>query len=195
MEETEENCTESPGVSLRLHRCAFMCVFFGEYRFHGWPYPSCQSAPSHRQRLGHRLVLDRSRPSGVTHIALGSGATAVGLCSPCSDRVSDTHLRCGDQYQTWHPIRFHRHLGTCGPYSSGGGTRIHRGLHRQQGGSARSKEKPRRIVRPGGVMYIEMWPGADSNRRHLHFQCSALPTELPGRKDLLIVDRGSREGV
>ena len=28
-------------------------------------------------------------------------------------------------------------------------------------------------------------PGADLNHRHLHFQCSALPTELPGRRDPL----------
>lgn len=27
---------------------------------------------------------------------------------------------------------------------------------------------------------MKKWPGADLNRRHLHFQCSALPTELPG---------------
>src|SRR5438094_5382361 len=25
-------------------------------------------------------------------------------------------------------------------------------------------------------------PGAELNHRHLHFQCSALPTELPGRR-------------
>ncbi len=25
------------------------------------------------------------------------------------------------------------------------------------------------------------WPDPDLNRGHLHFQCSALPTELPGR--------------
>src|SRR5215510_10132054 len=29
----------------------------------------------------------------------------------------------------------------------------------------------------------ESWcPGAELNHRHLHFQCSALPTELPGRR-------------
>src|ERR1700732_877026 len=29
----------------------------------------------------------------------------------------------------------------------------------------------------------ERWcPGAELNHRHLHFQCSALPTELPGRR-------------
>src|ERR1700719_1089973 len=29
-------------------------------------------------------------------------------------------------------------------------------------------------------MYMEWCPGAELNHRHLHFQCSALPTELPG---------------
>jgi hypothetical protein len=28
---------------------------------------------------------------------------------------------------------------------------------------------------------MEKWPGPESNRRHLGFQPSALPTELPGR--------------
>src|SRR5262249_49464044 len=28
----------------------------------------------------------------------------------------------------------------------------------------------------------EWCPGAELNHRHLHFQCSALPTELPGRR-------------
>src|SRR5690242_6560696 len=29
---------------------------------------------------------------------------------------------------------------------------------------------------------LEWCPGAELNHRHLHFQCSALPTELPGRR-------------
>src|SRR5215471_5699585 len=30
---------------------------------------------------------------------------------------------------------------------------------------------------------LNLWcPGAELNHRHLHFQCSALPTELPGRR-------------
>ena len=28
---------------------------------------------------------------------------------------------------------------------------------------------------------LVQWPGPELNRRHLHFQCSALPTELPGQ--------------
>ena len=27
---------------------------------------------------------------------------------------------------------------------------------------------------------VEWWPGPESNQRHPHFQCGALPTELPG---------------
>jgi hypothetical protein len=32
------------------------------------------------------------------------------------------------------------------------------------------------------IRYLGKWwcPGAELNHRHLHFQCSALPTELPG---------------
>jgi hypothetical protein len=33
-------------------------------------------------------------------------------------------------------------------------------------------------------------PGAELNHRHLHFQCSALPTELPGRRGRGGVPRG-----
>src|SRR6266446_2714794 len=32
------------------------------------------------------------------------------------------------------------------------------------------------------ALFFGKWcPGAELNHRHLHFQCSALPTELPGR--------------
>ena len=32
-------------------------------------------------------------------------------------------------------------------------------------------------------LLAQQWcPGAELNHRHLHFQCSALPTELPGRR-------------
>src|SRR5271169_6800957 len=31
---------------------------------------------------------------------------------------------------------------------------------------------------------LEWCPGAELNHRHLHFQCSALPTELPGPERL-----------
>src|SRR5207248_7705882 len=33
-------------------------------------------------------------------------------------------------------------------------------------------------------------PGAELNHRHLHFQCSALPTELPGRRVRRAADFG-----
>ena len=33
-------------------------------------------------------------------------------------------------------------------------------------------------------MRVEWWPGPESNQRHPHFQCGALPTELPGRNVL-----------
>src|SRR5262245_24777263 len=38
-------------------------------------------------------------------------------------------------------------------------------------------EKPDSITR----IFRGWCPGAELNHRHLHFQCSALPTELPGR--------------
>ena len=38
-------------------------------------------------------------------------------------------------------------------------------------------KKPRRTVMFYGA--FGEWSGPGSNRRHLHFQCSALPTELP----------------
>src|SRR6266404_2801464 len=34
-------------------------------------------------------------------------------------------------------------------------------------------------------------PGAELNHRHLHFQCSALPTELPGRRARATADEGA----
>jgi hypothetical protein len=37
-------------------------------------------------------------------------------------------------------------------------------------------------------------PGAELNHRHLHFQCSALPTELPGRRARGTADEGERGG-
>ena len=36
---------------------------------------------------------------------------------------------------------------------------------------------------------LKMWLGAESNRRHVDFQSTALPTELPSRRE---VDLGSR---
>src|SRR5271154_3582511 len=35
-------------------------------------------------------------------------------------------------------------------------------------------------AQPPDCRKIEWCPGAELNHRHLHFQCSALPTELPG---------------
>src|SRR5581483_8649575 len=35
------------------------------------------------------------------------------------------------------------------------------------------------------MFWSEWCPGAESNHRHLHFQCSALPTELPGPRLML----------
>jgi hypothetical protein len=43
--------------------------------------------------------------------------------------------------------------------------------------------EPRRTETLGISLGIKSWcPGAELNHRHLHFQCSALPTELPGRR-------------
>ncbi len=38
------------------------------------------------------------------------------------------------------------------------------------------------------------WPGTESNRRHEHFQCPALPTELPGRRERRIRPAARSEG-
>src|SRR5579863_3047897 len=37
------------------------------------------------------------------------------------------------------------------------------------------------ITRTSRTVFEKWCPGAELNHRHLHFQCSALPTELPGR--------------
>src|SRR5262249_39559214 len=43
--------------------------------------------------------------------------------------------------------------------------------------------EPRRSEFRAYPLGIKSWcPGAELNHRHLHFQCSALPTELPGRR-------------
>ena len=42
---------------------------------------------------------------------------------------------------------------------------------------AQNTKKPRKTVMFYGA--FGEWSGPGSNRRHLHFQCSALPTELP----------------
>jgi hypothetical protein len=53
------------------------------------------------------------------------------------------------------------------------------------------QKRHKRIGRRGGW---ERWcPGAELNHRHLHFQCSALPTELPGPTLFGEADRASRK--
>ena len=48
-------------------------------------------------------------------------------------------------------------------------------LLRRAGGLAAAQE----WGRGGGIPPVELWTGAESNRRHVDFQSTALPTELP----------------
>ena len=41
---------------------------------------------------------------------------------------------------------------------------------------------------------VDQWSGADLNRRHPHFQCGALPTELPDQRPLRVPPVGGGAG-
>src|SRR5262249_35069952 len=47
--------------------------------------------------------------------------------------------------------------------------------------------KSKKFIRDIKAAPSEWCPGAESNHRPLHFQCSALPTELPGRSIGLLI--------
>ncbi len=58
--------------------------------------------------------------------------------------------------------------------------------------SLRSQVPPLQEFAPAPVR-IQQWAGPDLNRRHPHFQCGALPTELPARSPLVECTRGGSE--
>jgi hypothetical protein len=61
----------------------------------------------------------------------------------------------------------------------------HNSTHSRSGLGRTNRNNLENRREPNYSSYCEQkgWcPGADLNHRHLHFQCSALPTELPGRR-------------